>query len=83
MDTLEAPDLSRMQGATTRHSFDYVEEEQRSRRPNVGLPLEGWPILGCDCVTRRRRSYDYASSSFLVSFQNRLSQCAHYLVKGQ
>ena len=71
-----------MQGATTRRSINYVEEEQRRRRPKGGLPRKGWPILGCDCVTRRRHSQNYASSSFLVSLQNRLSQYAHNLMKG-
>jgi len=41
MDTLEAPALSRLQGATTKADRDpqYVEEEQRGSRPAMAPPL--------------------------------------------
>ncbi len=83
MGALEARIYDRCKARRRRCSSHYVEEEQRSRCYESGLPLWGWTILGYACVIRRRHSYDYASSSFLVSLHNHLSQCAHYLVKGQ
>jgi hypothetical protein len=41
-----------MQGATTRHSLNYAEEEQRSRRSKMGFPE------GLDDFFRHKASAD-------------------------
>ena len=47
-----SPYFGLIQGATTRHSGNYVEEEQRRSWPKDGLPLRGRALLGYDAVAR-------------------------------
>jgi hypothetical protein len=61
-------DLDCMRGATNEHSVGYMNEEQRSRRPNMNLPFppkeRDWLLFGYDCVTRR----SYSPAIFVPRF---------------
>ena len=46
MDTLEARDLRRMQGATMRNSLNYAEEEQRSQTAEYRASPKGLADFG-------------------------------------
>jgi hypothetical protein len=61
-------DLDCMRGATNEHSVGYMNEEQRSRRPNMNLPFppkeRDWLLFGYDFVTRR----SYSPAIFVPRF---------------
>src|SRR3989338_9216292 len=78
MGTLEAPALVVCKARRRGIVVTMPRRSNAADGQRWGVPRGGWPLLGCACVIRRRHSYNYASSSFLVSLQNHLSQCAHY-----